>query len=161
VYTAKKSASSLPHHHHTLPEAGFFNNPHFDDGDDDVVREERPLSLFSSACSAESGAAAYPHHCSLEQFTAAAEGDAEVASGAVVTSVLSYPHHIPTTATAAATTVISSLVPAGRAAVGRAVTTPPEVAVAALASVREPGRRPSCNLQNNPFHIKKQILLII
>ncbi len=124
VYTAKKSV----HPHQEAPghlEEYFNVEPFY--SDDDAEK-----SLFA-APSDEAAAARYSSfsdETAESGVSAVFSGETAVSGAAAVFSG----GYLP----AAATTGISSLVPGGQQ---RAVTTPPEVAVAALASVREPGRR--------------------
>jgi hypothetical protein len=124
VYTARKSVhpnQEAPAH---LEE--YFNvEPFYND-------DEAEKSLFA----APSDEAACPVRYSSFSGETAVSGASAVFSGETAVSgaaAVFSGGYLP----AAATTGISSLVPGGQ----RAVTTPPEVAVAALASVREPGRR--------------------
>jgi hypothetical protein len=126
VYTAKKSVHPI---HKEAPPAHleeYFNVEPFY-SDDDAEK-----SLFA----APSDEAACPVRYRSFSDETAVSGASSVFSGETAVSgaaAVFSGGYLP----AAATTGISSLVPGGQ----RAVTTPPEVAVAALASVREPGRR--------------------
>ncbi len=124
VYTAKKSVH--PHQEAPAHLEEYFNVEPFY-SDDDAEKSLFAAPSDEAACpvrySSFSGETAVSGASAVFSGETAASGAAAVFSGG----------YLP----AAATTGISSLVPGGQ----RAVTTPPEVAVAALASVREPGRR--------------------
>ncbi len=124
VYTAKKSVHPINQEAPAHLEEYFNVEPFYND--------DAEKSLFA----APSEEAACPVRYSSFSGEPAVSGASAVFSGETAVSgaaAVFSGGYLP----AAATTGISSLVPGGQ----RAVTTPPEVAVAALASVREPGRR--------------------
>ncbi len=126
VYTAKKSVHPIHQEAPAHLEEYFNVEPFYND--DDAEK-----SLFA----APSDEAACPVRYSSFSGETAVNGASAVFSGETAVSgaaAVFSGGYLP----AAATTGISGLVAGGQQ---RAVTTPPEVAVAALASVREPGRR--------------------